>query len=366
MKKNLALLLVLVLVAVLAVSGCTTTPKADGQASAQESASESAAAPASESAAAADGASGGKTMTIGMSWAHKNDSLFYAMEDTLAKAMDELKAERGYDNVEWIHVIANDDAQKQAADIEDLITKDVDLIVSYAQDNEAIKSSIESAQKAGIPFICYDRDATPGGVQPDGFVGLDSTEQAYTTGKALFQAMKDAGVAPTSIISIVGALNDTNATNRIAGFKKAADEYGVTIKQEVPSDWDANKALEGFTAAFQANPDCNCVLIASDFIITAVQSVLEANGKWIPNGQEGHVWIGSQDVFPAGLQFIREGYIDYDTAYDLWAIAQNFAPMAYDLVEGKDLGNPKIIEAGRVVSKENVDTLENLWARDYE
>ena len=365
MKKNLSLLLALVLVVALVVTGCSSTAKsAAADETSKESAAVSSAASVDESAEAS--VAGGKTMTIGMSWAHKNDSLFYGMEDTLAKAMDELKAERGYDSIDWIHVIANDDAQKQAADIEDLITKDVDLIVSYAQDNEAIKASIESAHAAGIPFICYDRDATEGGTQPDGFVGLDSTEQAYTTGVALFQAMKDAGVVPTDVISIVGALNDTNATNRIAGFKKAADEFGVTIKQEVPSDWDANKALEGFTAAFQANPNCNCVLIASDFIITAVQSVLEKNEKWIANGQEGHVWVGSQDVFPTGLQFIRDGYIDFDTAYDLWAIAQNFAPMAYDLVEGKELETTKIYEAGRVVSKENVDTLENLWARDYE
>jgi ABC-type sugar transport system substrate-binding protein len=307
-----------------------------------------------------------KTLTIGMSWAHLNDSLFYAMRDTLEKAVLELAPERGYADVEWIHVVANDDVQKQAADISDLITKEVDLIVSYAFDSKAIQASIEEANDAGIPFICYDRDAAPEGTQPDAFIGLDTVDQAYTTGIALFQKMKDDGVTPTSVISIVGDLADQNALNRIEGFKKAADEFGVEIKQEVPSEWNADKALAGFSAAFQANPDCNTVLIASDFIITAVQSVLEKAGKWIPYGEEGHVYVGSQDVFPAGLQFIRDGYIDYDTAYDLWNIALEFAPIAFDLVEGEDLGSPKVQVPGRVVGKDNVDTIDNLWARDYE
>jgi ABC-type sugar transport system substrate-binding protein len=306
-----------------------------------------------------------KTLTIGMSWAHKNDSLFYAMDDTLTKAMNALASERGYDKVEWIHVIANDDAQKQASDIEDLITRGVDLIVSYAYDAEAIKSSIASAHAAGIPFICYDRDATEGGEQPDAFIGLDTTDQAYTTGKALFQAMKDAGVTPTDVISIVGSLADRNALNRIEGFKRAADEFGVTITQEVPSEWDSNQALQGFSAAYQGHPNCNTVLIASDFIITSVQSVLEKAGKWIPAGKEGHIWIGSQDVFPISIKFIQDGFIDFDTAYDLEAMAANFAPMAYDILEGKTPAQRKVTVSGKVISKTNVGT-ETLWAKNYQ
>lgn len=357
MKRVLSLILALSLLAAL-VAGCA------GNASTTAATTTTAA--TEQSGTTTTAAGGDKTLTIGMSWAHLNDSLFYAMRDTLEKAVKELAPDRGYSKVEWIHVVANDDVQKQAADISDLITKKVDLIVSYAYDSKAIQSSIEEAHAAKIPFICYDRDAAAEGTQPDAFIGLDTVDQAYTTGVALFKKMQDAGVKPTKVISIVGDLADQNALNRIEGFKKAAAEYGVTITQEVPSEWNADKALAGFSAAFQANPDCNTVLIASDFIITAVQSVLEKAGKWIPAGEAGHVWVGSQDVFPAGLQFIRDGYIDYDTAYDLWNIALEFAPVAFDLVDGKDLKNPKIKVPGRVVGKDNVDTIDNLWAREYE
>ncbi|MEG0251627.1 MAG: sugar ABC transporter substrate-binding protein [Christensenellaceae bacterium] len=358
MKKTVFVLLSVVLVVAFALTACApaVTPQATAAPAAEATAAPAADAPAKEA--------GGK-LTIGMSWAHKNDSLFYAMEQTLTDEMAAMAAERGYDSVEWIHVIANDDAQKQAADIEDLITKDVDMIVSYAFDSEAIKSSIKSAHDAGIPFICYDRNASEGGEQPDAFIGLDTVDQAYTTGKALFQAMKDAGETPTSVISIIGSLSDQNALNRIEGFKKAADEFGVEIKQEVPSEWDANTALSGFSAAFQGNPDCNTVLIASDFIITSVQSVLEKAGKWIPAGEPGHIWVGSQDVFPVGLQFIRDGFIDFDTAYDLANMAKEFAPVAYDLLEGKAPAKPIVLVGGNVISKENVTT-EKLWAADYE
>ncbi|MEI8199808.1 MAG: sugar ABC transporter substrate-binding protein [Eubacteriales bacterium] len=367
MKRTLSIIMALALLVGI-ISGCASTSASTTTSSTTKDTANVTAAVAATTAAetTAAAAATDKTLTIGMSWAHLDDSLFYAMRDTLEKAMTESATARGYTKVEWIHVVANNDVQKQASDISDLITKKVDLIVSYAIDNKAIQSSIEEARAAGIPFICYDRDADAAGTQPDAFIGLDTLDQAYTAGIALFKQMKTAGVTPTSVISIVGDLSDQNAINRIAGFKKAADEYGVTITQEVPSEWNAEKALSGFSAAFQAHPDCNTVLIASDFIITPVQSVLEKAGKWIPAGQEGHVWVASQDVYPSGLQFIRDGFIDYDTAYDLWNMALGFAPVAFDLVEGKTIANPEVKVTGRVVEKDNVDTIDNLWARAYE
>ena len=309
----------------------------------------------------------GRTLTVGMSWAHKNDSLFYGMQDTLEKATEAEAKKRGYDGVRWVHVICDDNAQKQASDIEDLITQKVDLIVSYAQDSTAIGASIDAARRAGIPFICYDRDADAKVTQPDAFIGLDTTAQAYTTGVALFKAMKEAGAAPTDIISIIGDLSDQNALNRIDGFNKAAKEFGVAVKQEVPSEWDSDKAQAGFSAAFQANPNCNTVLIASDFIITAVQSVLENSDQWIPAGEKGHIWVASQDVFPIGLQFIRDGYIDFDGAYALKAMAEEFAPIAINLIEGKGApANSKVVVTGVVINQQNVDTVDGLWARNYE
>jgi len=307
----------------------------------------------------------GKTLTIGFSWAHKNDTLFYGMFDTLDAAVKATMGEHGYDKVEWIEVIAEDNAQTQADDIEDLISRGVDVIVVYAYDSIAIGSSIESAKAAGIPIILYDRAADPSVTQPDAFVGLDTVAQAYDAGKVFFQMMKDAGVTPNKIISIVGDLADQNALNRIEGFDKAAAEFGHKVEVTVPSEWNSDTALANFTTAWQANPDSNCVLIASDFIITAVQSVLEANNAWIPNGQEGHVWICAQDAFPIGLQYVRDGYIDVEGVYNLEGMADLFTSVLYDLIDGKTLENNYLTVGAGIMTKENVDT-QTWWAHAYE
>lgn len=360
MKKVFTLLLlVCVIFAMTACSGAQTPAVSATPAETEQAATE-----ATESPDAAV-ASADTTLTIGFSWAHKNDTLFYGMADTLDAAVKATMGDHGYDSVEWIDVIAEDNAQTQADDIEDLISRDVDVIVVYAFDSIAIGASIDSAKAAGIPIILYDRAPDASVTQPDAFVGLDTVAQAYDAGKVFFQMMKDAGTTPNKIISIVGDLADQNALNRIEGFDKAAAEFGVKVDVTVPSEWNSDTALANFTTAWQANPDSNCVLIASDFIITSVQSVLEANNAWIPNGQDGHVWICAQDAFPVGLQFVRDGYIDVEGVYNLEGMADLFTSVVYDLVDGKAIANPAQTVGAGIMTKDNVNT-ETWWAQAYE
>lgn len=307
----------------------------------------------------------GKTLKLGISWTHYNDSLFYSWGEGLEKIMAETCKDHGYDSVEWVSIVAEDDAAKQAADISDLITHDCDAIIAYAYDNQAIASSVKEAQEAGIPIVLWDRDEAEGATpEADLFIGLDTYNQAYLAGKAFFQKMIDAGETPTDIISIMGATNDNNALNRQRGFEDAAAEFDLEIKQTVPSDWDSEKALTGFTAAWQANPGSNCVLIASDFIVTSVQTVLEANDAWYPAGEEDHVWICSQDGFPTGVKFMQEGYMDYSGMYNVDGMCENFANAVYDLIDGTYEGDAKLYTEPLVVDAAEIDGIE-LWGANY-
>ena len=76
--------------------------------------------------------------------------------------MEETAPDHGYDSAGMVNVVAEDDAQKQASDISDLITQDCDVIIAYAFDNQAIASSVKEAKDAGIPLVLWDRDEEEG------------------------------------------------------------------------------------------------------------------------------------------------------------------------------------------------------------
>ena len=184
--------------------------------------------------------------------------------------------------------------------IEDLLNQDVDIIIARAEDSAAIGASIRAAEDAGVPFITFDRSSAT--TQPTAHVGGDSYLQALSTAQTFVEILEENGVQG-QCIELQGALTDINAVNRSEAWNEV-DELSDTIETiaQVPTEWNPELFLSGATNALQANPDANCMFVASDFALAAVQSALEGADRWVPTGEEGHVWLATQDLFPVALE----------------------------------------------------------------
>ena len=137
---------------------------------------------------------------------------------------------------------------------------------------------------------------------------------------------------------------------------------------QVPTEWNPDLFRSGTANALQANPDANCLFVASDFALNSVRSALEAAGKWAPTGEEGHMWVAAQDVNPQGLTAMEGGYIDVATTYDAFSHSQELVRVVAAIAKGEDpgCGPDGCLVAGRVATPDNVATMENLWSRDYQ
>jgi ABC-type sugar transport system substrate-binding protein len=209
-----------------------------------------------------------ESFKVGLSWNEKNLALVQAWQDY----MQDLAEAEGLD-IEWVINVADNDPSRQASNIEDLINQEVDVIVARAEDSAAIGASIRAADAAGIPFITFDRASSTD--QPTAHVGGDSYDQALTTGAELASILTAAGVQG-ECIELQGALTDVNALNRSKGFADAdAASDAFEIITQVPTEWNPELFLSGATNALRANPNANCMIIASDFTLVSVQSALE-------------------------------------------------------------------------------------------
>ena len=91
-------------------------------------------------------------------------------------------------------------------------------------------------------------------------------------------------------IEVQGSLADINAINRTNEFKKIEDKGDLKIVARIPSEWNPEKVLSGLNDSLRAHPEANCLLLASDWAIDAVQAALEKVDKWYPTGDpEAHV-----------------------------------------------------------------------------
>ena len=305
-----------------------------------------------------------KTVTVGLSWNDYDVTLVAAWE-TYMKAEGERQGKEAGVTLEWIATSANKDPARQAANIEDMINQGVDVIIARAEDSAAIGASIRAANDAGIPFVTFDR--TSKGTQPTAHVGGDSYAQGLSTAEAFAELMTKNKVEG-KCIELQGSLTDENAVNRSTAWNEvdAKSDAFETIVQ-VPTEWDATKFLSGAANALQAHPEANCMFLASDFAITSVQSALEAAGKWAPTGEANHVWMATQDLFPEAYVAMKAGYIDVATTYDAFQHAQEAVRVLIAVAKGEDpaCSDKGCLVTGRVATPENVDTLENLWSKEF-
>lgn len=259
-------------------------------------------------------------------------------------------------------VVADGDVGRQNAQIRDLIGLQPAVLFMAPKDSKAIVSSIAAAQNQGIPVVTHIRDSDPdASVRPNTFLGIDAFHQGYSTAKTLFEIMAEDGVEP-KVINVMGDLGDENAVLRSNGLKKAAEEAGAEVLQDVPTGWNPDKALSGLSAALQAHPEATAVFVGSDHLIQGVRTALERADRWAPRGDDKHMYLGSQDVFPIAIDMIAEGYIDANTVFDIGVISKQAAEVVGKLIAGEAV-EPSYAMEGRVATAENIADLPDLWSR---
>ncbi|NLM37491.1 MAG: sugar ABC transporter substrate-binding protein [Firmicutes bacterium] len=239
--------------------------------------------------------------------------------------------------IQLTFTVADNDVGKQLADIMDLVNAGNDVVMMCAIDSKAIASGIKACQDAGVPAVTVVRpEAEDSGARANAFVGVDTVDQGYTTGKAVFEKMKkDGKLAQAKALNIIGDLRDENAINRSTGFKMACKEYNVPIVAEIECEWNNDLTLQRTTAALAEHPEVNIIFCPTDAVIQGLQTAMERNNKWFPYGDPRHVYLGSQDAYPIGYQLTKAGYIDADTIYDPIIVAKKALEFCIALAEGK-------------------------------
>lgn len=302
-------------------------------------------------------------IVVGLAWNEKNANLIVAWEDYMVDYSKEYGQKIGRE-FKWIINVADGDPSRQNANIEDLITQQVDVIITRPQDKVTIGPAIKAAKEAGIPVICFDRESEV--EKPNAFVGQDGVALAYDTSSSFAKLLKEKGVEGKAI-ELVGDLRDQNALNFQKGWAKAEQEFGAwETLVTVPTEWNPEKYKSGLINALQAHPEANVVWIPSDFAMDAVRSALEEAGRWIPRDEPGHLWMASIGAMPAALPALEGGYLDIAGVWDAWFVSRKAVEVVAMLAGGEKMDNKQFLVSGRPATPDNFKTLENFWSLEYE
>lgn len=259
-------------------------------------------------------------------------------------AMDTLKEERWQRdkdsfeahckkmNVDCVVTVADNKADKQANDVENLLTQKVDALVIAPHDATQAASMVEKAKAQGVPVISYDRLINSDKI--DAYI----SHQVPVIGRKIAEyALQKAPKG--NYVMVYGASTDNNAVimkkEQLAVLQAAIDKKDIKIVADnFMTDWRPDEALKmAENALTQNNDDIQAFVVSNDGMAGGVISALEKKGL------AGKILVTGQDAALSSLQAIAEGK-------QSMTVYKPIAPLANAAVEA----------AIKLAKKEKLDT----------
>ncbi len=291
-----------------------------------------------------------RTIVIGVVAKSQGNPVFQAARVGAQDAAKELSAKLGMNiKIDW-RTPNEEDAQKQAEAIEQLVLAGAEGLAVSCSDANKLTDAINHAVDNGVPVATFDSDA-PASKR---FVtyGVDDEQCGIQTMAELAKVMKGKGV----VAILAGNPNAPNLQKRVAGVKKEAAKYpGITIRDTYYHKETAQDAAAKVEQVMQANPD-----ITGWAMIGGWPLFTENALKWQP----GTVACVAVDALPAQLAYIRSGHVPVLLAQQCYEWGHRSVELLIEkIVNHKNPPAVKEISALIPVTKDNVDAFGKNWEK---
>lgn len=274
--------------------------------------------------------SGDAGMTIGLSVSTLNNPFFVTLKDGAQAKADELGAE-------LIVVDAGDDTAKQTSDIEDLVSKNIQVLIVNPCDSDAVAPAVEEAMAAGIKVIAVDRMVN--GVDVDCSIASDNVAGAELAANWLVEKAGEGA----KCIELQGVNGASATVDRGQGFHNVADKKLDVVASQT-ANFDRAEGLSVMTDLLQANPDVACVFAHNDEM--ALGAIEALAGK--------EVLVAGFDATDDALAAIKEGKMGATVAQKPDLMGSTAVDTAAALINGDTVEKSIPVEV-KLVTADNVD-----------
>ncbi|MCF8503171.1 MAG: substrate-binding domain-containing protein, partial [Rhodospirillum sp.] len=153
-----------------------------------------------------------------------NNPFFVTLKDGAeAKAKD-----LGYD---LLVLDSQNDPAKELANVEDVINKDIKVLLINPTDSDAVRTAARAANRAEIPVVTLDRAAN--GAKVVSHIASDNVAGGKMAGELIVSLLPDGG----KVIELQGVPGTSAARDRGEGFHAVVDgAKGIEVVASQPAD----------------------------------------------------------------------------------------------------------------------------------
>ncbi|MEH6835422.1 sugar ABC transporter substrate-binding protein [Falsihalocynthiibacter arcticus] len=247
-------------------------------------------------------------------------------------------------DVEAVVLDAGGDVARQIAQVQDLIQQEVDAIIIWPTNGEAVIPAVREAFKAGIPVIVTNSNIAEAGHEfVKSFSGPDNITQGSRSAELMCEALDGKG----RVLQISGQPGYTTAIERAKGFEDRLPEVcpDVELVETQPGDWNREKSQTVMEAFLVKYDDIDGVYAGDDNMgVGAMNAAIAA-------GRVGDIAFVGATNFAVGYEAMARGEY-YGSIYQSPVDdAEAALKTALDVLGGKEVpflnyfDTPKITKA---------------------
>lgn len=247
------------------------------------------------------------------------------------KAFDEYCKKIG---VECFITVADNRAEKQLSDVEQLLTKGIDVLVIAPHEATQAAQMVDMAKSKGVPVISYDR------LINSDKLDLYVSHQVPVIGRKIAEYALQK-VPKGNYVMVYGGSTDNNAVimkkEQLAVLQPAIDKGDIKIvADQFITDWKPEEALKFAENALTQNSDkIDAFVVSNDGMASGVISALDKKGL------AGKILVTGQDAEKAALQRIAEGKQTMTIYKPIIPLAQAAVDAAVKLAKKESLTDAK-------------------------
>jgi ribose transport system substrate-binding protein len=224
------------------------------------------------------GAAGAEPMRIGIT---QNNVGVDSYQTTYEKAF--IAAAEANPDVEVVVLDAGGDVARQIAQMEDLIQQEVDAIIIWPTNGEAVIPAVRKASQADIPVIVTNSNIAEAGFDfVASFSGPDNITQGSRSAEIMCDRFKALGIENEArVVQISGQPGYTTAIERAKGFEDRLPEVcpNVTLVETQPGDWNREKSQQVMEAFLVKYDDIDGVYAGDDNMGVGALNAAKAAGR---------------------------------------------------------------------------------------
>jgi ribose transport system substrate-binding protein len=276
-------------------------------------------------------------------------------QDTLANDWRRAQVEElrrafaaGAPPVDLIVTDANADVARQVRDVEDLIHRKVDVLITSPRDGRVMAPVIGSAYHAGTPVILLTRSIPNQDYST--LVGADDRAIARKAARFMADRLKGRG----NILMLQGVPTASTAIDRTAGFLEELRQHpGLKVSAIKVGNYLRPDAIRAVEEALQEQIPFEAIYAQSDSMAAGARLALRKAGR-----DPARLLIVGIDYIAEAREAIRKG--EQAASFTYPTGAQEAAGAARALLRGETVPKRIVVESV-MVTRDNVEQIRPIF-----